>query len=126
MDREEELENEIGDLRELLAIAYIKLSGKRIHASDCATSDAPAYTPKECDCTYGENTEEIPEFEGTREALNGINMTNDEMLKATSGFDTDVNDEEILKKAHQDIVDKIKDEEEKEEKQDNSQFGVGA
>ena len=45
-------DREIGELRELLASAYIKISGKRRHASDCATSDAPAYTPKECDCTY--------------------------------------------------------------------------
>ena len=35
---------------EKLADAYIRLSGKKIHASDCATSCAPAETPGECDC----------------------------------------------------------------------------
>jgi hypothetical protein len=37
-------------LRELLAAAYIELSGKDEHASDCATSNAPAMMPGRCDC----------------------------------------------------------------------------
>ena len=41
---------EIEHLRELLAAAYIELSGKDEHASDCATSNAPAMTPGRCDC----------------------------------------------------------------------------
>jgi hypothetical protein len=41
---------EIGRLRELLAAAYIELSGKEEHASDCATSNAPAMMPGRCDC----------------------------------------------------------------------------
>jgi hypothetical protein len=41
---------EIERLRELLAAAYIELSGKEEHASDCATSNAPAMTPGRCDC----------------------------------------------------------------------------
>jgi hypothetical protein len=32
-------------LHEKLAAAYIALSGTDIHASDCATSNAPAYEP---------------------------------------------------------------------------------
>lgn len=40
----------IGRLREELAAAYIKLSGKERHASDCATSRAPAMDPGACDC----------------------------------------------------------------------------
>jgi hypothetical protein len=42
--------DELERLRELLAAAYIKLSGKNEHASDCATSNAPAMTPGRCDC----------------------------------------------------------------------------
>jgi len=45
-----EMMNEIEHLRELLAAAYIELSGKEEHASDCATSNAPAMTPGRCDC----------------------------------------------------------------------------
>jgi hypothetical protein len=41
---------EIDRLRELLAAAYIQLSGKEEHASDCATSNAPATMPGRCDC----------------------------------------------------------------------------
>lgn len=41
---------EIGHLREMLAAAYIELSGKDEHASDCATSNAPAMMPGRCDC----------------------------------------------------------------------------
>ena len=74
------LVNEVGELRELLASAYIKISGKRIHASDCATSDAPAYTPKECDCDYIEEAPEIPCFEGTREALNNLKGESDDRV----------------------------------------------
>jgi uncharacterized coiled-coil protein SlyX len=43
-------EQEIERLREALAAAYIELSGKDEHASDCATSNAPAMTPGRCDC----------------------------------------------------------------------------
>lgn len=39
-----------GEARELLAAAYIELSGKIVHASDCATSMAPAYLPGRCNC----------------------------------------------------------------------------
>lgn len=35
---------------EVLADLYKKLSGKSAHASDCATSIAPAETPRPCDC----------------------------------------------------------------------------
>lgn len=48
--RIEALEAENERLREELAEAYIKLSGKSIHASDCATSNAPAMDPGPCDC----------------------------------------------------------------------------
>ena len=37
-------------LHEKLAAAYIALSGTDIHASDCTTSNAPAYEPGPCDC----------------------------------------------------------------------------
>lgn len=36
--------------REVLASGYIRLSGKNTHASDCATSCAPAMIPGPCDC----------------------------------------------------------------------------
>lgn len=51
---------ELSRVRKLLAGAYIELSGKKIHASDCATSDAPAKTPKRCDCSFvdGNNLKE--------------------------------------------------------------------
>ncbi len=38
-------------LREELATAYIRLSGKDNHRQDCATSIAPAYDPGPCNCT---------------------------------------------------------------------------
>lgn len=41
---------ECNRLREELAEAYIKLSGKSIHTSDCATSNAPAMEPGPCNC----------------------------------------------------------------------------
>lgn len=41
---------ELAHVRELLADAYQKLSGRDLHASDCATACAPAETPKPCDC----------------------------------------------------------------------------
>jgi len=41
-------------LHEPIADLFIYLSGKRRHASDCATSNAPAYLPRPCDCTYRE------------------------------------------------------------------------
>jgi len=39
----------VSSLREKLAEAYIKLSGKTEHASDCATSNAPAKDPAPCE-----------------------------------------------------------------------------
>jgi hypothetical protein len=48
------LHDEIEDLREKLAAAYIALSGTDVHASDCATSNAPAYEPGPCDCKGAE------------------------------------------------------------------------
>ena len=44
-DHIEALEAEVERLREELAAAYIKLSGTVQHASDCATSNAPAMKP---------------------------------------------------------------------------------
>lgn len=41
---------EIERLREELAAFYVKLSGRTEHASDCATSNAPAKDPGPCDC----------------------------------------------------------------------------
>ena len=49
-------ENEIDRLREELAEAYIKLSGKSTHTSDCATSNAPAMDPGPCNCDAPENS----------------------------------------------------------------------
>ena len=43
-------ESERDSLREKLADAYKQLSGKGYHASDCATSNAPAMAPELCDC----------------------------------------------------------------------------
>lgn len=43
---------ELSKVRELLAEAYIEISRKEIHASDCATSISPAETPGRCNCTY--------------------------------------------------------------------------
>jgi hypothetical protein len=45
---------ELGQTREELASAYVKLSGKRIHASDCATGNAPAMKPGPCNCNFKE------------------------------------------------------------------------
>ena len=53
-DRIEALEAENERLREELAAAYIKLSGTDQHASDCATSNAPAMKPGPCDCKENE------------------------------------------------------------------------
>jgi hypothetical protein len=36
--------------REFLAGQHIFLSGKTAHASDCSTSNSPAYVPGPCDC----------------------------------------------------------------------------
>jgi dsDNA-specific endonuclease/ATPase MutS2 len=44
------LEADLDETRELLAEAYIKLSGRKEHHSDCATSCAPAKRPGPCDC----------------------------------------------------------------------------
>lgn len=35
---------------EALAAAFIAMSGKSVHSSNCATSIAPAYRPAPCDC----------------------------------------------------------------------------
>lgn len=43
---------------EELADLYIAASGKRAHASDCATSAAPANRPGPCDCAATTTTEE--------------------------------------------------------------------
>jgi hypothetical protein len=40
----------IDSMRETLASRYIDESGFRDHASDCATSNAPALSPGPCDC----------------------------------------------------------------------------
>lgn len=39
--------------REALAGRYVDQSGFRDHASDCATSNAPALVPGPCDCPAG-------------------------------------------------------------------------
>jgi hypothetical protein len=46
----EEKTKEIPELREKLKVAYIKLSGKKNHSSDCSVNNSPAETPGECDC----------------------------------------------------------------------------
>ncbi len=49
-----EAADRIEALHEKLAAAYIALSGTDVHASDCATSNAPAYEPGPCDCKGAE------------------------------------------------------------------------
>ena len=49
-DRIKELEAEVERLREELAAAYVDQPGTVQHASDCATSNAPAMKPGPCDC----------------------------------------------------------------------------
>jgi len=49
------LETENSRLREDLADSYVKLSGVSDHASDCATSSAPAITPGPCDCAVADS-----------------------------------------------------------------------
>ncbi len=44
------LQHDLNEAHEKLADAYIQLSGRREHASDCATSCAPARCPGPCDC----------------------------------------------------------------------------
>ena len=46
------MRTDLEELHEPVADLYIALSGKRSHASDCATSNAPAVMPGPCDCTY--------------------------------------------------------------------------
>ena len=43
-------EADAGRIREELADAYKKASGRESHLNDCATSVAPAETPGPCDC----------------------------------------------------------------------------
>lgn len=50
-----ELRAENARLREDLADSYVKLSGVSDHASDCATSSAPAITPGPCDCAVADS-----------------------------------------------------------------------
>ena len=38
--------------REVLASGFIRNSGKELHASNCATSIAPAMMPGPCDCDF--------------------------------------------------------------------------
>ena len=42
--------------REILAVGFIAISGKTIHASNCATSRAPAMMPGPCDCDVADLT----------------------------------------------------------------------
>ncbi len=44
------LQHDLNEAHEKLADAYAKLSGRTEHASDCATSCAPARCPGPCDC----------------------------------------------------------------------------
>lgn len=46
----ESMKEELEELHEPLADLFIFLSGKRQHWSDCATSSAPAYLPRPCNC----------------------------------------------------------------------------
>lgn len=39
-----------GDVAELAAEAFKRLSGKERHSSNCATSVAPAFVPGPCNC----------------------------------------------------------------------------
>jgi len=50
-----ELRAENARLKEDLADSYVKLSGVSDHASDCATSSAPAITPGPCDCAVADS-----------------------------------------------------------------------
>ena len=63
-EMESELSAQVSSLRERLADAYIKLSGKDAHASDCATSCAPAEDPHPCDCNS--NAEHEPRAVASR------------------------------------------------------------
>ena len=45
--------------RETLADIYIRASGKKIHASDCATSVAPAMEPGPCDCDVPQEVQPV-------------------------------------------------------------------
>ena len=53
----EALKAENERLREELAATYVCLSGTVQHASDCATSNAPAMEPGPCDCAALKGTE---------------------------------------------------------------------
>ena len=57
---------------EMIADEQIILSNTRNHASDCETSNAPAYTPGPCDCDISQNAPEI--FAGTMDALDSITI----------------------------------------------------
>lgn len=46
----ERLRSHVGNLYEAMAAAYILLSGKERHTSDCRTSRAPAFKPAPCNC----------------------------------------------------------------------------
>jgi len=45
-----EMRKELDACREKLSQAYIELSGKKHHWSDCAVYNAPAMDPCKCDC----------------------------------------------------------------------------
>lgn len=50
----ERMRAELENMHEPLADLFIRLSGKRRHASSCATSSAPASMPGPCDCDFQE------------------------------------------------------------------------
>jgi len=57
---------------EMIADEQIIISNKRTHASDCETSNAPAYIPGPCDCDI---TKDAPEmFPGTLGALDSLTI----------------------------------------------------
>lgn len=55
---------------EELAALYKELSGKQSHASDCATSNAPAETPGRCDCSVPAATVALQKVREWAEARN--------------------------------------------------------
>ncbi len=84
----EEKEEQLEALHEPLADLFIFLSGKRTHASDCATSSAPAYLPRPCDCDVPDTrplTAEIADLraENERLQLDGIHTCHDECQRPT-------------------------------------------
>lgn len=71
----EDIEIELSATRELLADAYKKLSGKKAHASDCSTSNAPAMRPGPCDCSYdGDNRSPESLHEAAEPLMKWLNL----------------------------------------------------